>query len=33
MALQVNGLFPGELNPTTTVAGCIDILENAWPNY
>jgi len=33
MALQVNGLFPGELNPTTTVAGCIDIFENAWPNY
>lgn len=31
MALQVNGLFPGELVPDITVAGCIDIFENVWP--
>ena len=28
----INGLFTGELQPSTTVAGCIDIFENAWPN-
>ena len=32
MTVQINGLFPGKLLPTTTVAGCIDIFENAWPN-
>lgn len=32
MTIQVNGLFPGELYPDATVAGCIDIFENAWPN-
>lgn len=32
MATQVNGLFPGELQPSETVAGCIDIFENVWPN-
>lgn len=32
MTIQINGLFPGELYPDTTVAGCIDIFENAWPN-
>lgn len=32
MALMVNGLYPGELTPDTTVAGCIDIFENVWPN-
>lgn len=32
MVTQVNGLFPGELTPNVTVAGCIDIFENAWPN-
>jgi predicted 2-oxoglutarate/Fe(II)-dependent dioxygenase YbiX len=32
MAIQVNGLFPGELLPDATVGGCIDIFENAWPN-
>jgi predicted 2-oxoglutarate/Fe(II)-dependent dioxygenase YbiX len=26
------GLFPGELKADATVAGCIDIFENAWPN-
>lgn len=29
---QVNGLFPGELQPSTVVAGCIDIFENVWPS-
>lgn len=32
MTININGLFPGELYPDTTVAGCIDIFENAWPN-
>jgi len=32
MATQIHGLFPGELLPSTTVAGCVDIFENAWPN-
>ena len=32
MAAQVNGFFPGELFPTTTLGGCIDIFEGAWPN-
>jgi predicted 2-oxoglutarate/Fe(II)-dependent dioxygenase YbiX len=32
MPLKINGLFPGELTPSTTIAGCIDIFENAWPN-
>ena len=32
MATNINGLFPGTLLPTTTVGGCIDIFENAWPN-
>jgi predicted 2-oxoglutarate/Fe(II)-dependent dioxygenase YbiX len=32
MALNINGFFPGELQATTTVGGCIDIFENAWPN-
>ena len=32
MPININGLFPGELLPSTTVAGCIDIYENAWPN-
>lgn len=31
-SVQVNGFFPGELKPDTTIAGCIDIFENAWPN-
>jgi predicted 2-oxoglutarate/Fe(II)-dependent dioxygenase YbiX len=26
------GLFPGELKPDATIAGCINIYENAWPN-
>lgn len=32
MSLNVNGFFPGELKPDTTIGGCIDIFENAWPN-
>lgn len=32
MSELVNGLFPGELYPNTTIAGCIEIYENAWPN-
>jgi hypothetical protein len=32
MAEMINGLFPGKILPTTTIAGCIDIYENAWPN-
>ena len=32
MAFSINGFFPGELTPSTTVAGCIDIFENVWPN-
>lgn len=32
MAEIINGLFPGELQPSNTLAGCIDIYENVWPN-
>jgi predicted 2-oxoglutarate/Fe(II)-dependent dioxygenase YbiX len=32
MAQIVNGFFPGKLEPTTTVGGCIDIFEDAWPS-
>ena len=32
MALNVNGFFPGELQPSTVVGGCIEVFENAWPN-
>jgi len=32
MALKVNNIYPGVLEPDTTVGGCIDIFENAWPN-
>ena len=31
MALNVNGFFPGKLEPNVTVGGCIDIFEKAWP--
>ena len=33
MALLVNNLFPGHIEPDTVVGGCIDIFENAWPNW
>jgi predicted 2-oxoglutarate/Fe(II)-dependent dioxygenase YbiX len=26
-------LYPGKLSPDTTIAGCIDVFENAWPNF
>jgi predicted 2-oxoglutarate/Fe(II)-dependent dioxygenase YbiX len=29
---MINGLFVGNLQPSTTIAGCIEIYENAWPN-
>jgi predicted 2-oxoglutarate/Fe(II)-dependent dioxygenase YbiX len=32
MTIKINGFFPGELEPSTTVGGCIEIFENAWPN-
>lgn len=32
MSRMINGLFPGNLFPTATVGGCIDIFENVWPN-
>lgn len=32
MAYKVNGLFIGKLTPTYTLAGCIQIFENVWPN-
>lgn len=32
MALNVHNIFPGERSPDVTIAGCIDIFENAWPN-
>jgi len=32
MARMINGIFPGVLNPTTTIAGCIEIYENVWPD-
>jgi hypothetical protein len=32
MSQLINGFFTGDLQPSTTVAGCIEIFENAWPN-
>lgn len=32
MTISINGFFPGQLLPSTTIGGCIDIFENAWPN-
>lgn len=28
---MINGFFPGELKPSATVAGCIEIFETVWP--
>jgi hypothetical protein len=28
----INGMFPGELYPNRTLAGCIDVFENSWPD-
>ena len=30
MTIRLGNLFLGELLPSTTIAGCIDIFENAW---
>lgn len=32
MIKSVNGIFPGELYPDETVAGCIEIFKNVWPD-
>lgn len=32
MGTQINGLFPGEIFPTSTLGGCIDVFENIFPN-
>ena len=32
MSAYINGLFIGEVNPTTTLGGCISIYENVFPN-
>lgn len=29
--MKINGLYVGELSPSTTIAGCIEIFENVWP--
>jgi predicted 2-oxoglutarate/Fe(II)-dependent dioxygenase YbiX len=32
MANMVNGLFTGNIEPTSTICGCISIYKNLWPN-
>lgn len=32
MSQMINGMFFGEIYPTNTVAGCVELFENAWPN-
>jgi hypothetical protein len=32
MSELINGIFPGEILPTKTVGGCIDIFESIWPD-
>lgn len=32
MGKLINGVFTTDLIPTTTLAGCVDIFEYAWPN-
>lgn len=32
MALNINGIYTGEIHPTVSVAGCINIYENVFPN-
>lgn len=32
MSIQVNGFFPGNMQPDSVVGGCINIFENVWPN-
>lgn len=31
MAAMLNGFFPGQIQPNATIAGCVDIFENVWP--
>jgi predicted 2-oxoglutarate/Fe(II)-dependent dioxygenase YbiX len=30
--IKVHNFYPGELTPDATVAGCVDIFENVWPD-
>ena len=32
MSQHINGIFHGMLQPTKTVAGCVDIFEDVWPS-
>jgi len=32
MSHLINGFFTGDLQPSATVGGCIEIFENAWPD-
>ena len=32
MSAYINGLFIGEVNPTTILGGCISVYENVYPN-
>lgn len=32
MAKNINGFFPGDLEPSASIAGCINIYESVWPN-
>ena len=33
MAEMVNGIIPREIEPDETIAGCVDIYYNIWPNH
>ena len=30
--MLINNMFTGSLEPSATVAGCVEIFENAWPD-
>jgi predicted 2-oxoglutarate/Fe(II)-dependent dioxygenase YbiX len=32
MSTLINNIFPGNLEPSATLGGCIDIFENVWPD-
>ena len=32
MIRTIGGFFPGELKPSVTIGGCIEVYERAWPN-
>lgn len=32
MSNMINGFFPGEVYPSYTLGGCIDVFENIWPD-